>query len=224
MRRPGCSGSLKLAAQAHRCDRRGDDGFREGSTVRTRRDFVLRVLGDEGWERVLQNMSEAHRSHWSLSVLASAWYPTSAVAALEEAIVHEFGDDPITTCNQLGAFSAEQNLPSTYKSFFPQGRSPAAFFEKLLSLYPSLYDFGKAWIDGTTEIGTELVHDFDGHATRTNCLTARSFFERAGTMAGIAGLRVHELSCQAKGSELCIYGVGWERVQLGDDPGPTSKL
>ncbi len=196
----------------------------KGSTVRTRREFVLRGFGDEGWERVLQRMSDEHSSHWSMNVLASAWYPSDAVAALEESIVEELGDDHIAACDQLGAFSAEQNLPSTYKSFFADDRSPASFFEKLLSLYPSLYDYGKAWVEETTETGTELHHDFRGHATRTNCLTAISFFERAGSMAGIAGLRVRELSCQAKSSELCIYGVSWDRSQLEGNPGPNSKL
>ncbi len=191
----------------------------KGSTVRTRRDFVLRRFGDDGWERVLQRMSESHRSHWSLNVLASAWYPADAVAALEEAIVDELGEDLTTACDQLGAFSAEQNLPSTYKSFFADDQSPVVFFEKLLSLYPSLYDYGKAWLEKTTDAGTELHHDFQSHATRTNCLTARSFFERAGTMAGIEGLVVKELACQTNGAKRCIFGVSW---QLSPPGGKTT--
>ncbi|HMR04934.1 MAG TPA: hypothetical protein PKA88_04140 [Polyangiaceae bacterium] len=143
-------------------------------------------------------------------MLASSWYPAAAVAALEDAIVQEMGGQPAEVCTELGAFSAEQNLPSTYQSFFAMGQSPVAFFQKLISLYPSLYDYGRVWLAKTTRNGTEIQHDFEGHATRTNCLTARSFFERAGSMAGIQDLRVREVCCQASGAAVCVLSAEWE--------------
>lgn len=51
--------------------------------------------------------------------------------------------------------------------------------------------------------------EYDGAASRTNCLTAVGFYTEALRLLGVEEASVRESACQAEGDELCSYEIRW---------------
>ncbi len=182
----------------------------KGSTLRTRREFVLRHHGEEAWRRVLGDIGNEMAAEVSGPLVATAWYRFDLRNRVERAIVEVCGRGDEGICVDMGAFSAMENLSTLYRSYRQGGEEPGPFYRRFAQLYPTLYDFGKMGVvESSTGAEVRIVHDLEGHATRTNCLGAVGFFRGAGQAAGIPGLRVEEPSCQVRGDEKCLHVVKW---------------
>lgn len=182
----------------------------KGSTLRTRRTFVLRHHGEEAWRRVLGALPAEMAAECDSLLVASRWYPFALRNALEAAIVRvcAAGDEKI--CVDMGAFSASENLSTLYRQFRAGGDEPGPFYRRFAQLYPALYDFGRMGVvESAEENVVRIVHDFDGNATRTNCLGTIGFFRGAGQAAGIPGVVVEERGCQVRGDTSCVLLVRW---------------
>jgi hypothetical protein len=182
----------------------------KGSTIRTRRDFVLRYHGPEAWSRVRGALRDADRDLLDGALLASAWYPFDLCTRLERAIVDACAEGDERICVDMGAFSAAENLATLYRTFLAGGESPADFYKRLEQLYPTLHDFGSMNVfkpENRDEI--HIVHDYQGFATRTNCLAALGFFRGAAVSVAIPAVRVEETWCQALGNASCLLVVTW---------------
>jgi len=185
----------------------------KGSAMLSRRDFVLRYHGPAAWRTVHDALAAPDRVTWDGTVIADAWYPFEACARLERVIVESVADGDERICADIGAFSAAENLASLYQTFLSNGEDPVAFYRGFERRHAAVYDFGTMMVaqpQGRAEI--QIVHDFEGFATRTNCLVTLGFFRGAGVSVAIPRLRVEEKWCQALGNASCLVVVQWGDV------------
>jgi len=182
----------------------------KGSTLRTRRDFVLRYHGPGAWARVYAALSPPDRAVCDGPILATNWYPFDLCARLERAIVSALAEGDERICLDIGAYSAAENLATLYRTFLGDGEDPVAFYQRFERLHPTLYDFGSMTVArAPSRDEIHIVHDYQGFATRTNCLSSIGFFRGAGVSVAIPKVRVEEKWCQASGNASCFCVVRW---------------
>ncbi len=171
---------------------------------------MLRYHGDAAWRQVQGALTVEERSAVEGPILANAWYPLDLCSRLERAIVDACADGDERICIDVGSYTAAVNLASLYRTYQAGGEDPSSFYKKLERLHPKLYDFGSMSVVepmGRKEV--HLLHDFEGFATRTNCLASIGFFRGAGISVAIPGLVVEEVSCQARGNANCLFVARW---------------
>lgn len=182
----------------------------KGSTLRTRRDFVLRYHGPGAWAAVYAALSVEDRRVCDGAIVPTSWYPFALCTRLERAIVHACAEGDERICLDIGAYSAAENLATLYRAFLGDGESPGAFYERFARVYPSLFDFGSMTVARSSARNeVHVVFDYQGLATRTNCLAATGFLRGAGVSVAIPRLRVEEKWCQARGNASCFIVIKW---------------
>lgn len=182
----------------------------KGTILRTRRDFVLRYHGQDAWRRAYDALGREDRAALDGPVLATSWYPFDLCTRLERAIVDACAEGDERICVDIGAYMAAENLANLYRTFLDDREDPTSFYRRIERRYPTLYDFGSMTVaraSGRDEI--QIVHDYQGFATRTGCLATLGFVRGAGVSVAIPRLRVEERWCQALGNASCLVVVTW---------------
>lgn len=181
----------------------------KGTSIRSRLEFLQQRYGDEAGESVLAGLDADDRAAVE-KTLAASWVPFALLNRLDAAIVGGPGGQDQQVARDIGVFSAERNLSTVYRMFVDQaGGDPAALLEGLATLHSNFYDWGAMRVVrlGPGECRVEV--DYEGAASRTNCLTAVGFYSEALRRLGVEDAAVRETSCQAEGAELCTYEVRW---------------
>ncbi len=126
-------------------------------------------------------------------------------------LLERFGGGHDELAREFGAFSAKKNLTSLYKIFIEQAQGdPHSLFENLSNLHRSFYDSGSMQALRTGDRTTSIEVDYEGSATRPNCLTAVGFYSTALELIGVTGAGVEERACQAEGAKLCRFEIHWD--------------
>ena len=162
----------------------------KGSILMARRAFAQKRAV---WDRVLGSTTALDREVLEGALLATSWYPLEVTSRLEASIEKHCGvGDRIY--EEMGTFSAATNLRSLYRAFVSDASNPHTFYEKLLRAYPRMHDYGKAWSERLTPTSLAILHDFDGHASKSFCNISMGFFRAAGVNVGIKACAIAEPS------------------------------
>ena len=86
---------------------------------------------------------------------------------------------------------------------------PHRLMENLATLHKNIYDWGWTRAVRVEEHLCRLEGEYEGQATRANCLSAVGFYSEALDRLDIRGAVVTEVACQANGAPLCIYEIRW---------------
>ena len=84
------------------------------------------------------------------------------------------------------------------------------YVEGMSTLHATFYDWGSMRATSAGERLCRVESDYQGGATRANCLTAVGFYGEALRQLAVRGAQVLERGCQALGAPLCLYEVTWE--------------
>jgi|SoiMetStandDraft_2_1073263.scaffolds.fasta_scaffold417667_1 hypothetical protein len=182
----------------------------KGTMLRTRLEFVRERYGPEAPPSVLGALSAEER-RLVQSALPGSWLPFSLLSHIDQEIVRRFGDGNAEVCREIGAFSAHRTLVTVYRVFVEQAEGdPQRLMEGMSTLHATFYDWGSMRATSAGERLCRVESDYQGGATRANCLTAVGFYGEALRQLAVRGAQVLERGCQALGAPLCLYEVTWE--------------
>ncbi|HEX5727002.1 MAG TPA: hypothetical protein VFX98_16115 [Longimicrobiaceae bacterium] len=180
----------------------------KGNILKSRLAFVEQQAGEEGKQRVLEELPPGDREALR-TLLTVKWYPFELGKRLDDAIVRVLGDGDPAYFERLGEASAEQNLRTLHKAFLAPGK-PHVFLGKAQAIYGLYYEQGRR--EYTQTGASEGVLTTYGAETfsRPDCLTVMGWYRRALELCGASGVRVVEEECRASGGEVCRYRMSWE--------------
>lgn len=185
----------------------------KGSLLKTRWEFLADRLGPEAPRAVLEGLSDGDRA-LAERALPASWVPFELLTRIDEAIVSRCGGGQVGICVEIGAFSARRNLGTLYRIFLDQARrDPFALLEQLALLHGTLYDWGDSQVQRLTGTSCLMQADYQGRATRLNCLTALGFYRESLCLIGSASVEADELTCAAHGDPRCTIEVRWQALQ-----------
>lgn len=180
----------------------------KGTILRTRMEFLLERYGDDAPARLLGALSEGDRRAVE-AALPGSWISFPLANRVDEAVARTFAGNDIGVCREIGAFSAKRNLATVYRMFVDQsGGDPHRLMENLSNLHGIMYDWGWTRATRVADTVSRLEGDYEGAATRANCLTAVGFYAEALQALDI-GASVEETGCQVDGAPLCAYTIRW---------------
>jgi hypothetical protein len=180
----------------------------KGAVLKSRLSFVQDHFGKEGLERVLAALPEGDRRTLKM-LFTSNWYPFELGKSLDDGIVRVLGGGRPEFFERLGAASAEKNLSTIHSGFIT--RSDAhGFLAKSPSFYSLYYETGRReYTPVGPKEGVFTTHEAETYSA-PDCLTVVGWYRKALEMCGVAGVKIVEEECRAKGGKVCRYRVKWE--------------
>jgi hypothetical protein len=180
----------------------------KGAVLKSRLSFVQDHFGKEGLERVLAALPEGDRRTLRM-LFTSNWYPFDLGKSLDDGIVRVLGGGRPEFFERLGAASAEKNLSTIHSGFIT--RSDAhGFLAKSPSFYSLYYETGRReYTPVGPKEGVFTTHDAETYSA-PDCLTVVGWYRKALEMCGVAGVKIVEEECRAKGGKVCRYRVKWD--------------
>ena len=110
---------------------------------------------------------------------------------------------------RLGAASAEKNLSTVHGGYLTKGDAHG-FLAKSPSFYSLYYEAGRReYTPVGPKEGVFTTYDAETFSA-PDCLTVVGWYRKALEMCGVAGVKIVEEECRAKGGKVCRYRVTWE--------------
>lgn len=177
-------------------------GLRTGTSILILRSFLQERFGTHAWNALMRSMSGADRSVLS-SVVAEGWYDLALHARLNRALCDVFYDGNLTAAEDLGRYSAEQELLLSRRWMARLSR-PSLLIRNIDILWRQSEDSG-SW---TTEVvDNQLIAKlagWDGHDP-VLCRRLLGYMGRALEARGALTEQSH--AHLDHGS--CVFSFGW---------------
>lgn len=178
-----------------------------GTVLKARLAFVEEAAGKDGVARMLAALPPEDQKILKM-VLSISWYPFELGTRLDQAIVTVLaGGDP-RYFEKLGEASAANNLASAHRAYLTKGDAHA-FLAKAPQIYRMYYEVGRREYERTGEReGILTTYDAETFSA-PDCSTVVGWHRKALELCGVAGARIVEEECRAKGAPHCRYRVSW---------------
>ena len=178
-----------------------------GTVLKARLAFVEEAAGKDGVARMLAALPPEDQKILKM-VLSISWYPFELGTRLDHAIVTVLaGGDP-RYFEKLGEASAANNLASAHRAYLTKGDAHA-FLAKAPQIYRMYYEVGRREYERTGEReGILTTYDAETFSA-PDCSTVVGWHRKALELCGVAGARIVEEECRAKGAPHCRYRVSW---------------
>ncbi len=178
-----------------------------GTVLKARLAFVEEAAGKDGVARVLAALPPEDQKVLKM-VLSISWYPFELGTRLDQAIVTEVGGGDGRYFERLGEASAASNLASAHRAYLTKGDAHA-FLAKAPQIYRMYYEVGRREYERTGEReGVLTTYDAETFSV-PDCATVVGWHRKALELCGVAGVRIVEEECRAKGAPHCRYRVSW---------------
>ncbi len=179
----------------------------KGGVFKTRLTWLKETGSPEKLERVMSLLGPESRKTLSGMILATTWMPYTMLIELDKAIVEVYGDGNHKVLADLGRYSAEVNLSTTYRAFGEQTHHE--FFKKSALLHSQFQDFGTATYEKTGEMSGKMIHSNYESYSPVFCSSALGYYEGCITSHGGTSPVVRETSCHCRGDSTCTYEMSW---------------
>lgn len=114
----------------------------KGGAVLTRLAYVTEKYGEEGRERVLEQIDPEFRRRIERGLLKSEWFQLRGFQQIVATTDSTFGDGDWRVARDMGRYSAEANLTSLYKAFYKVG-TPKFIMSRAATVWKAQHDHGK---------------------------------------------------------------------------------
>jgi len=141
------------------------------------------------------------------SVAPSMWVPFQQMIELDRIAVSEFGKGDIAFMQELGAYSARQNLTGVFRLF--QRADVHGFFRRSAQLHNRFHDFGSAAYEELSANEGQLIHRGYLSYSPLYCASAIGFYHECIRLHGGTNVAVWESTCQCRGDETCTFELLW---------------
>ncbi len=181
----------------------------KGIAVMARLRWVESHHGAQGLDRFLGALTPADRATLDGHVLPHAWVPLDLFIHVNEVADRLFGQGDLQLCVELGAWSAEQNLPRLFRLFYRLG-TPMFIFNNAARLWSAHYDSGKleTWRE-ESGLAHLVIKDFD-QPHRAHCFSVLGWATKSVEISGAKVTQSLERRCRTRGDEVCELVVGWK--------------
>jgi predicted hydrocarbon binding protein len=177
----------------------------KGGIIRAHLEWVRQKHGQKGIDEILRRLPPPTAEEVR-QVLASSWCAFESVVLLDRAIGDAFGGEK--TIRELGRFSAQLNLSSTYRMF--RRADIHDFFERSAALHNQFQDFGSEDYVRTGPQAGRITHREYSSFSPTYCESAGGYYEEAMKMHGAKQVSVEHPSCVGRGADHCVFELRWE--------------
>lgn len=167
-----------------------------------RRQFLLDVLGQDGFNAFTEKLSPQTRSYVR-TPLASSWCEFASLIELDRAIHDHLDADALL---KMGAASAELGIGRIYR--FLDSAELTQFFEKSALFHDQYQKFGKVRFEKSSDGGRMIYSDYPCYSP-VFCASAIGYFMEAILRHGGTNPSVKETTCQCRGEATCTYEMKW---------------
>jgi predicted hydrocarbon binding protein len=183
-----------------------EGGRLKGGIPRAHLDWVRNQRGDAGIEDILGRLPKSAANEMR-HVLATTWCSFASVMLLDRAIADAFRETHPHAVRDLGRWSAEQNLSTTYRVF--KRADIHEFFERSAALHAQFQDFGTEVYERVGESAGRMTHRNYMTFSPTFCDSACGYYEGVLRMHGAARAVVDHSVCQGRGAKECVFELRW---------------
>ena len=181
----------------------------KSSNMHHMRTWVVRLHGDEGWERVVAALGPEDAATVR-SVVSVAWYPFSTQHALLRTIDRVLGTGEGELARVIGRYEADQDLTIVHRIFLRMA-NPAFVLEKAGDYWSRFYEAG-TWIVTRGEGGTSArgeLRDIEP-VDQLFCLYLEAYIFRMFELVGAKNVRGTHSRCRCRGAEACVFEGRWD--------------
>jgi len=180
----------------------------KGNIIKARQAFVVDRFGDDAWTKVLEALPGEDRKAFGGMIVNVAWFDFAQATRLDEAIVKVLGGGNTKLFEEMGRASARENLAGVHSNLVAPG-DPQAFMKKANVIYRFYYDVGHRSYEETGPAeGTLTTFDAETFSV-ADCATVIGWYKEALAMCGAKNVWMEEVSCRARGDDVCQYKVRW---------------
>ena len=141
------------------------------------------------------------------NVLVSSWYPFGDAMEIDRVIMNRFGRGELLFLEELGAFSARQNLRGADRLFYPSGVHD--FFRRSAQMHTQFHDFGSAVYLEAGPTAGEMIHSRCSSFSPLYCSSAIGYYRECIRLHGGLEVDVWESRCQCHGDDSCTFELLW---------------
>lgn len=170
-----------------------------------RRQFLLDVLGQEGFAAFLEKLSPRTRTYVR-TPLASAWCEFESLIELDRAIHNELKARHPDALALIGAASAALGIGRIYKSL--DSEELVQFLETNAQFHDQYQKFGTVRFE-KTPAGARMIYASYPVYSPVFCASAVGYFMESILRHGGTDPRVTETKCQCHGDRTCTFEMTW---------------
>jgi hypothetical protein len=163
---------------------------------------------------VIAALPEAERASFARPIVASAWYPYAAFAALVRAIDRIQGKGDLTYARELGRAAAGRDLGGTFRIISAMA-SPRFLVERGHMFWGKYCDAGtlrlKMREDRLFDARLEGLPEID----EAHCLLIEGWLEGLGKALGAVGMVSRQTRCVHRGDAVCEFEGRWNADRPG---------
>jgi len=141
------------------------------------------------------------------NVLVSSWYPFGDAMEIDRVIMNRFGGGELPFLEDLGAYSARQNLRGADRPFHPS--SVHDFFRRTTLAHTQSHDFGSAeYLEVGPTAGVMILSRYSSFSP-LYCSSAIGCYRECIRLHGGLEVEVWESRCQCHGDDSCTFEMFW---------------
>jgi hypothetical protein len=174
----------------------------KGSAIASRIRYVREHFGEEGYRKLVEQLSPEDRARVGARILQHEWVPFDLFINTNVAIDRIFGKGDLHLCYEMGRYSAETNLPTLYRLFYRLG-TPMFIFRKAAQIWNVHYDSGQ--IRPVDEGGGRIRIFMESVARphRAHCLSVLGWAAKSIELSGGTVTEAKEHACRTDGAVAC---------------------
>ena len=160
------------------------DAFQiKGSSIQSKLDYVREKLGPEQEKEVREML----RRRGIVLLLQSSWYPAEVYEDLNRFLADRFFDGEVERLVEVGSFSAQRALESTYKAYL-EGGDFTRFLQRISSFHERFFSQGHMEVQ-PTESSCEIFLSGAPSYPLPDLQIARGFYVGAARCFGLENVR-----------------------------------
>ncbi len=168
----------------------------KGSTLRSKLEFTEERFGSTA----RQQIEEYLREQGFPTILDANWYPFDLFDGVLQKMADDFFDGDLTKLEEVGAYSAEQALSTTYEPYAAR-RDFQQFLQRISSLHDRFYDTGQLEITARGDEFCEIELQGLPQVSQADVHVAAGFYVGAARFMGLESAR-------------CRFSIGPDRVHF----------
>ncbi len=177
---------------------------------------LLKSTKEAGWSipDLLAAMPSDRRATFDQPIVASAWYPYEAFAALGRAIEKVHGKGDLAVVREFGRRGAVRDLGTTFR-IISAITSLEFFLNRLQILWSKYTDAGRMQlVELKDKRFLVQLQDFPG-IDATHCASTEGWIEGMGVAMGASGMKARQTRCVHRGDALCEFEGTWQSLKKG---------
>jgi len=181
-----------------------DGGYQvKGSTIKSKLAFVADRFGAAARDE----LTEPLRARGLLPILDGSWYPFDLYVEVLRAIADRFYGGDRARLEEIGAYSAEKALTTTYRAF-ATGKGFFDFLDRLALLHGQFYNLGEMRVERRdAERACDIVLTGAPTYPQEDVYIASGFYAGAGRYLGFTDVVV-EIRREGAGVRFLVRGAG----------------